>query len=82
MDGIADHVYRETRELVPSHADFGKGLAVMTPHCKWTSGTWDFGGGVTRRWNELQNLHRDIDMLTNYLLGTFRREVGALTNQF
>lgn len=74
MDAIADHVYRETRELLPSIEDFAKGIAVVAPHCRWTSGTWDFGGGVTRRWNELQNLQRDIDLLTNHLLGTYRRE--------
>jgi DGQHR domain-containing protein len=74
MDAIADDIYLESHELVPTTEDFGRGLNVIASVCKWTSGTWDFGGGVTRRWNELQNLQRDINLLTNHLLGTYRRE--------
>jgi hypothetical protein len=35
---------------------------------RWTNGFWDFGPGAQRKWNELQNTTRDIQLLTNYLL--------------
>ena len=43
-----------------------KELAVIAPECRWTSGSWDDVGGM--EWNELQNLHRHLAMLSNYLI--------------
>jgi hypothetical protein len=34
----------------------------------WTDGYWDFGPGDQRKWNEIQNTHRDIQILANCLL--------------
>jgi DGQHR domain-containing protein len=43
-------------------------LQVIAPHCHWTSGRWDALGGVS--WNELQNLHKHLSMLSNFLIRT------------
>lgn len=40
-------------------------LARLAPKCHWTSGTWDDLGIA---WNGLQNVPRDIKMLSNYLV--------------
>jgi hypothetical protein len=42
-----------------------KELGKIAPHCRWTSGEWE-ELGVT--WDALQNLPRDIKMLSNYLV--------------
>ena len=33
---------------------------------------WDFGPGDQRKWNEVQNTHRDIRTLANYLLVQYK----------
>lgn len=39
-------------------------LARITPLCRWTSGTWESLG---HRWNEIQNVPRHINELSNFL---------------
>ena len=41
-------------------------LAAIAPACHWTSGEWLGLGGIA--WNELQNLHTHLSMLSNYLI--------------
>lgn len=41
-------------------------LASIAPMCHWTSGEWVGLGGIA--WNELQNLHTHLSMLSNYLI--------------
>ncbi len=40
--------------------------------CRWTDGYWDFGPGQKRRWNEIQNTGKDIQLLSNYLLVQYK----------
>ena len=47
-------------------------LQTLKQFCAWTSGDWPLESG-TRRWNDLQNIDRDIRLLT----GHFRRLVGV-----
>lgn len=72
MDAIVDR-YRRSR--LPCEGDFGADLLELREVCHWTSGSWDFGGGHLRRWNELQNTPKDIQLLANYLLVEYRRRV-------
>lgn len=72
MDAIADRhrgVNAFTAEM------FQKDLAPLVEVCRWTSGYWDFGPGQQRRWNELQNTTRDIQLLSNYLLVQYKSRV-------
>lgn len=64
MDAIVDR----HRSHLPNEADFAADLERLKPICRWTSGSWQFGPDHHRRWNELQNTPRDIQLLTNYLL--------------
>jgi DGQHR domain-containing protein len=71
MDAIAD---RFLPERFPTRAEFAKDLSHLESICHWTSGSWAFGT-VQRRWNDLQNTPRDIQLLADYLLTEYRRRV-------
>lgn len=43
--------------------------------CFWTAGIWPFGTGRERRWNEVQNTSKDVNLLSNYLLRQYRIRV-------
>ena len=73
MDAIAEPLLDKR---TPSVADFVRGLNVIQPVCHWTEGTWDFGEGIQRRWNEIQNTPRDVQTLTSYLLFEYRRNTS------
>ncbi len=47
---------------LPSHAC--DALSRIAPHCRWTSGRW---GELQRDWNEIQNVSRDIKLLSSHL---------------
>jgi DGQHR domain-containing protein len=79
MDAIAD---RHRREGIPSEAEFRDGLEQLREVCRWTSGYWDFGPGHERKWNEIQNTSKDIQLLANYLLTQYRRRVWNRDREF
>lgn len=70
MDSIA---HRYGLRKPPTRAQFAADLAGMDPVCHWTSGYWDFGADRQRRWDELQNTPKDIEMLVGYLGAHFKR---------
>ena len=72
MDTIADRYRAGTS---PTREEFIEHLAPLTDACRWTNGFWDFGPGAQRKWNELQNTSKDIQLLTNYLLIQYRERV-------
>ena len=72
MDAIAD---RHHDQEVISSSQFVDDLEGMSRFCRWTNGYWDFGGNVTRRWNEIQNTTKDIRLLANHLLLQYRTSV-------
>ena len=72
MDAIYD---RYARVRIPDRSDFAVDLVEMQDVCRWTNGFWDFGPGQQRKWNELQNTTRDIQLLTNYLLFEYKNRV-------
>lgn len=72
MDTIFD---RYIRVRVPNEADFASDLSALTDVCRWTNGFWDFGRHTQRKWNELQNTSRDIQLLTKYLLAEYKDRV-------
>jgi DGQHR domain-containing protein len=74
MDAIFD---RYSRNRIPDKDDFASDLAGITDVCRWTNGYWDFGPNAQRRWNELQNTSRDIQLLTSYLLGEYKARVWS-----
>ena len=69
MDAIGD---RYGVRHVPDKTEFEQELIGIKDECRWTHGYWDFGPGQQRKWNELQNTSRDIQLLSNYLLVKYR----------
>lgn len=69
MDAIAD---RYRRSGVPTHAQYKADLRPLRDVCCWTDGHWEFGPGTVRKWNEIQNTHKDIQLLANYLLVQYK----------
>lgn len=69
MDAIGDR-YQEQRCL--GRESFYTDLQPLARVCRWTSGYWDFGPGVQRKWNEIQNTSKDIKLLANFLLVQYR----------
>jgi len=69
MDAIAE----DNQEVdVPSEEVFYHRLEPLRDRCHWTEGFWDFGDGRQRKWNEVQNIPRDIQMLAMHLLDQYR----------
>src|SRR5262249_29211897 len=56
MDAVADR-YRPLR--FPDREDFETDLQHLKTVCRWSEGHWDFGPLMQRKWNEVQNTHRD-----------------------
>lgn len=74
MDAIVDR-YRHAG--TPMRAQFQADLEPLREVCRWTDGFWDFGPGVQRKWNEIQNTPKDIQLLANYLLVQYKARVWS-----
>jgi DGQHR domain-containing protein len=74
MDAIADR-YRASG--LPTTEQFAEDLEALKDVCRWTDGYWDFGPGRQRKWNEIQNTPKDIELLANYLLMQYKARVWA-----
>lgn len=72
MDTIADR-HRRTRDLTSTL--FAEDLEPLRDVCRWTEGHWEFGEGNTLKWNEVQNVPRHIQLLSNFLLIQYRERV-------
>lgn len=72
MDAIADRYELMENKEIPSQNDFKADLLPLASICQWTEGVWDFGEEDKRKWNDLQNLSKDIHLLTNYLLKAYQ----------
>jgi DGQHR domain-containing protein len=74
MDAIADR-YRSRG--IPTVEQFAADLEPLKSLCSWTDGYWNFGAGNQRKWNEVQNTTKDIQLVANYLLVNYKRLVWA-----
>jgi DGQHR domain-containing protein len=71
MDAICD---RFLPRRYPKRHEFAAEVAKIAPACKWTSGHWDFSP-LPRRWNDLQNTPRDVQILTDFLLTRYEADL-------
>ena len=74
MDAIAD---RHRKKRIVDLETFVKDLEPLRTECRWTDGYWDFGPGAQRKWNEIQNTTRDIQVLSNHLLLRYKAIVWS-----
>jgi DGQHR domain-containing protein len=65
---LMDTIGERANDRMPTHTQFRFGLTHIAPRCHWSDGTWDFGGSVQLKWNEVQNVPRHIQMVSNLLL--------------
>jgi DGQHR domain-containing protein len=70
MDAISDAF-----QSIPSQSEFEQYLSPMANYCHWTGGYWEMGAGVRRKWSELENTARDIQLVSDYLLTAYREVV-------
>lgn len=69
---------RSVNAVTPSFF-FKDELESVQPYCCWSKGTWVLGKdsqgeNITRRWDEVQNLSGDINLLSDYLLRLYRKK--------
>ena len=64
MDAIAE---RADDHASITKAMFRDELERIAPICQWTEGEWQFGE-ESKKWNEIQNLAKDIESLASCLL--------------
>ncbi|MEA2601069.1 MAG: hypothetical protein QOF89_2061 [Acidobacteriota bacterium] len=72
MDAIAE---RNRNASALSAEQFAKDLRPLRDACRWTDGYWDFGPGQKRKWNEIQNTSKDVQLLSNYLMVQYKARV-------
>jgi DGQHR domain-containing protein len=72
MDAICD---RLGEDRTPTTDEIEEDLTLLAPACAWTDGEWDFGPRLERKWNEVQNVPKDVDILSNYLLVKYKELV-------
>ena len=72
MDAITDRLH-DTH--IPTVMQYEEDLQPLKEICHWTAGYWDFGSGQQRKWNELQNTSKDIELLANYLIAQYKARV-------
>ena len=68
MDAIAE----QYEPIEPDSADFEAHLHLIASLCAWTGGSWKLGP-YQRRWNDLQNTPRDVQVIADHLLSSYRR---------
>ncbi|MGO9791896.1 MAG: DGQHR domain-containing protein DpdB [Solirubrobacteraceae bacterium] len=74
---LMDEMTYKIDAAMPTASDFEHELRLIGEECAWTDGTWQFGTSDRRRWNELQNTPRDIKLLSDHLVGLYRRNAAA-----
>jgi hypothetical protein len=57
-------------------AEFEAGLLCLKGRTAWTSGNWDFDGEI-RKWNSIQNVNRDIALLSHYLTSIVKNDIRS-----
>ncbi len=70
MDAITDR--RADGDEPPDQTTYESDLRPLQEICAWTEGYWDFGLRDRRRWNDLQNIPRDINLLADFLFARYR----------
>ncbi|OJT25039.1 hypothetical protein BO221_11695 [Archangium sp. Cb G35] len=69
MDTISDRLHDS---FIPTVIQYETDLLPLKDRCRWTAGHWNFGGGQQRKWNELQNTSRDMDLLASHLITQYK----------
>jgi DGQHR domain-containing protein len=78
MGYLMDDIGERLRDVkIPEEEHFRQDLLPLVDVCRWTHGCWDFGPGTQRKWDEVQNTPKDIQMLSNYLRVQYKNLVWS-----
>ncbi|WPB76022.1 hypothetical protein KYC5002_44405 [Archangium violaceum] len=80
MDTISERLHDTHIPTVIQYEQYEADLLPLKDICRWTAGCWDFGGGQQRKWNELQNTSKDIELLANHLIAQYKSRVWNRTS--
>jgi DGQHR domain-containing protein len=70
MGRLMDRVLGTVDSRLPDAPEvIGRHLALVAPHCHWTSGMWEDLNNL--RWNEIENVPRHIQELSSYLIRVY-----------
>jgi len=67
--GTVDPRQSDASELVKKH------LGVVAPYCRWTEGRWE---ELNLGWNEVENVSRHVQELSNYLIRVYLNERASI----
>jgi DGQHR domain-containing protein len=73
---VMDTIAERNRTKLPSAQNFHSALESLKPHCHWSDGRWDFGKDNRLSWNEVQNVPRHIQMVSNLLLMRLQKTIA------
>ncbi len=78
MGRLMDRVMATVNVAEPAAArQARRSLELIRPACRWTTGNWEDLGGIA--WNSLENTHRQIHLLSNYLVRLYVRQKDGAT---
>jgi DGQHR domain-containing protein len=78
MGFLMDAISERHREIeVPQEQHFRPDLEALSGICRWTDGYWNFGPGLQRKWNEIQNTSKDVQLLSNFLMVQYKALVWS-----
>jgi hypothetical protein len=60
-------------DFIPSQVEFKEEIERIADACAWTEGEWSFGPQGATGWNEWQNTPGEIQVLTDHVLGLYRK---------
>ena len=69
MDAMADR----QRDTWPDAGFFAQELRKLKPVCRWNEGFWEFGPEHHRRWDDIQNTPKDVQLVANHLSRLYLR---------
>lgn len=72
---VMDAIAANFGAVEPEATGFQYHLELIEPFCAWTSGEWRFSSTDRRRWNQLQNTPRDIQLVATHLVTSYQREI-------
>jgi len=73
MDVIADR-FRNIE--IPPKDLFNEELKLIKPICAWIEGEWVFGKDSKKKWNEIQNISKDFEMVANLIICFYKQKVS------
>lgn len=83
---LFDEIYysHNVRKIKVSFGEYSiDQLHKIKPYCCWSKGVWKLGKDedgeeIERKWNQIQNITKDINLVTRYLIGVYDKlERGA-----